>query len=76
MSRLQRILLAVLVVAGLLVAWLAYRTRQPPILPDDAEHRRFVNAETCMTCHGADGPAPRSSTHPVGLDCLRCHGSG
>ena len=76
MSRIQRILFVALVLAGLLVAWLAYRTRQPPILPGDAEHRRFVNAETCLTCHDADGPAPRSSAHPVGLDCLRCHGSG
>ena len=75
MTRIQRILLVVLVVAVSFVAWITYRTRQPPVLPDDAEHRRFVNAETCLTCHEADGPRPQSSTHPVGLDCLRCHGS-
>ena len=74
MSRIQRILLGVLVVAGLLVAWLAFGTRQPPVLPGDADHR-FLDADTCMTCHGPEGPAPQSSTHPVGLDCLRCHGS-
>ncbi len=75
LSRTQRILFAALIAVALLVAWLAYRTRQPPILPANPDHRTFVDAETCLVCHGPDGPAPQSVNHPVGLDCLRCHGS-
>ena len=75
LSRTQRILFAVLIAVALLVVWLAYRTRQPPVLPADPNHRAFIDAETCLVCHGPDGPAPQSASHPVGLDCLRCHGS-
>ncbi len=75
MRRTQIALFALLVAAAALVIAIASRTRQPPILPKDAEHARFDGAEACMTCHGPDGPVPHGRNHPPGLDCLRCHGS-
>jgi hypothetical protein len=74
MSRAQRILLGVLAVVALLVVWLSLRTRQPPILPNDEDHRGVTDMESCGVCHGPDGVLPRSPDHPLGFDCLRCHG--
>jgi cytochrome c553 len=74
MNRKQLIALAGLVVAAAFAAWLAWSGRQPPLLPSNEPHAIFQNAAACLTCHGPDGPAPRSAEHPLGDDCLRCHG--
>jgi len=75
MSRAQVILIALLLLLGLLVGMLVLRTRQPPVLPHDPEHASFVDAATCLVCHGPDGPAPQSANHPPRLDCMQCHGA-
>jgi cytochrome c553 len=74
MSRKQWIALAGLAVAAAFAAWLARSGRQPPLLPSNEPHASFESAAVCLTCHGADGPAPRKAEHPLGDDCLRCHG--
>jgi hypothetical protein len=74
MSRRQWIALAVLAAAGALVAWLAWSGRQAPLLPGDDAHAVFESDAACLTCHGPAGPAARSRNHPLGDDCLRCHG--
>ena len=76
MSRTQVILILVLLVLAALVAGLAFRTRQPPLLPHDSEHASFTDAATCLVCHGPDGPVPQSKNHPRRLDCMQCHGAG
>ena len=75
MSRKQVVLLAALALLILAVAWLARSNRQPPFLPQDADHASFTGAEPCLTCHGPGGPYPQSRSHPTGFDCIRCHGS-
>lgn len=70
----QVVLLAILVLVAALVGWLALRTRQPPLLPRDMAHASFVGAERCLTCHGPAGSHPQSRNHPLGRECLRCHG--
>lgn len=75
MSRTQGILFGVLAVVALLVVWLSFRTRQPPVLPLDEDHRARSDTEACLVCHGPEGGYPRSSNHPLGFDCLRCHGT-
>jgi nitrate reductase cytochrome c-type subunit len=67
-------LLGAIAIVGAFIAWLAWSSRQPPLLPDDAAHRASANAEPCLSCHGDGGPAPRSAKHPLGDECLRCHG--
>jgi hypothetical protein len=57
-----------------LVGWIAYRNRQPPMLPRDAVHALEGVPDRCLTCHGPDGVLPRSKNHPPGNDCGRCHG--
>jgi cytochrome c553 len=74
MNRKQVAALAVIVAAAALVAWLALSSRQPPLLPRDEVHAPFESASACLTCHGEGGPFPRSKRHPLGEDCLRCHG--
>ena len=74
MNRTKIILLVALGGVALLVGYLAISNRQPPMLPADADHATFSGAEECMICHGLDGPAPQSRNHPLGQDCLRCHG--
>jgi hypothetical protein len=74
-NRKQWILVAAIVIAGAFVAWLAWSSRQPPLLPDDDVHRDGASGTTCLSCHGDGGPAPRSRNHPLGDDCMRCHGS-
>lgn len=66
--------LGVLVVAIAFVIWLAHSSRQPPVLPADETHARWESATACETCHGPEGPVPKPPTHPLGFDCLRCHG--
>ena len=74
MNRRQGIVLALIIVAAAFVAWLAWSSRQPPLLPEDEAHARFENAEVCLSCHAAGGAVPQSARHPLGGDCLRCHG--
>jgi hypothetical protein len=68
------VLLAMLAILAAFVGWLAWRTRQPPLLPRDAVHADAGASERCLTCHGPDGVLPRSKNHPPGDDCFRCHG--
>ena len=75
MNRTQWILLSLLALLLLLAGVLALRNPQPPVLPADETHARFGGAEGCLECHATDGPAPQSRTHPVGNDCMRCHGT-
>ena len=74
MNRKQWTLLAAIVIAAAFIAWLALKSRQPPMLPTDDTHHTFESAATCSSCHGQDGAVPRSPRHPLGDDCLRCHG--
>ena len=73
MSRRQIILLLALALLAATVGWLLIRNRQAPRLPADGEHASFVDADTCLACHGPEGPAPRSRNHPIGRRCLQCH---
>jgi hypothetical protein len=75
MDRKQVSLLAALALLAALVIVLAVRNRQPPPLPEDGEHRGGAAVDRCLACHGPEGVLPRSRNHPVGLDCLRCHGA-
>jgi hypothetical protein len=75
MSRRQWTLLAAIVAAAAFMAWLARSSRQPPMLPTDATHAAFESAGACLSCHSASAAVPRSSRHPLGDECLRCHGS-
>jgi len=75
MNRKQVAALAVIVAVALIVAWLARASRQPPLLPRDDAHAEFTSAPACLNCHGEDGPSPQSKGHPLGEDCLRCHGT-
>ena len=70
----QRVSLAAVVLVAAAVLYLTTRNRQPPFLPTDADHRVFEQAATCMVCHGPAGGLPQSKNHPLGNDCLRCHG--
>lgn len=74
MNRKQVAALVVIVAAGALVAWLALASRQPPMLPRDDVHAAFESGGACLSCHGEGGPSPQSKRHPLGEDCLRCHG--
>lgn len=71
----QSVALVAVVLLAALVAFLAFRTRQPPLLPADEDHARFSDVDECLECHGSDGGLPRSENHPIGNDCLRCHGA-
>jgi len=73
MKRTQLIALGTVVLFAALVVIMALRTRQAPVLLADEDHV-FVSSETCDSCHSAEGGLPRSLNHPVGKDCLRCHG--
>ncbi|MDH3628006.1 MAG: hypothetical protein OES25_10155 [Acidobacteriota bacterium] len=73
MNRTQKILLISLVVGVAGIAFLLRELRQPPLLPADADHR-LDTGEACVSCHGPTGSDPRGPNHPLGEDCLRCHG--
>jgi cytochrome c553 len=75
LKRGQRIALVLLALAAAAVLWLLRGSRQPPLLPADPAHAAWEGAASCETCHGPDGIAPKSKKHPLGFDCLRCHGS-
>jgi hypothetical protein len=70
----QVIALALLAVLAATVGYLALRTRQPPPLPANVTHASAAVPEQCLGCHGPGGVAPRGENHPLGRDCLRCHG--
>ena len=74
MSRRQWTLLAAIVIVAAFIAWLARSSRQPPMLPGDDVHAVFESARACLSCHSAEGAVPRPPRHPLGDDCLRCHG--
>ena len=74
MTRQQTVMLILLLLLAVFVAVLALRTNKPPWLPEDSDHAVFTGAAVCNVCHGPDAPAPRSRNHPVGRDCMRCHG--
>lgn len=76
MKRAQVVALVLMSLLALLIALLVLRGRQAPRLPRDDVHAVFDRAETCLSCHGPQSVAPRSKNHPLGLDCLRCHGAG
>lgn len=66
-------LAAVLLLAGT-VAYLALRNPQPPVLPGNHDHVRFIDAERCLKCHGPGGSSPQTPNHSPRRDCLSCHG--
>ena len=74
MSRRQWVALALLALVAAVVAWAALFVRQAPRLPGDDVHASFEGAAACLACHGPDGAVPRGRDHPLGDDCLRCHG--
>jgi hypothetical protein len=74
MNRKQWIALLALALAALFAAWLAFSGRQPPLIPGNDTHAVFESAAACLACHGPAGVLPRSARHPLGDDCLRCHG--
>ena len=75
MKRNQMLVLAAIAIVAAFVAWLARSSRQPPMLPKDDVHRTFESAATCLSCHAADAAVPQQPRHPLGDDCLRCHGA-
>lgn len=74
MSRLQWSMLVLLALVVAFVGVLVARNRQAPMLPSDDDHAIFVDADSCLECHGGTDGAARSKNHPIGDDCLRCHG--
>lgn len=74
MSRRQWIALAVLALAAAVAGWLAWSGRQPPLLPHDPTHAGFESPAACLACHGEGRAVPRTPRHPLGDDCMRCHG--
>jgi hypothetical protein len=73
-SRAQVLGLLALLVLALIIGTLSLRNRQAPMLPLDDEHRRRIGDPPCMECHGPDGALPQGENHPLGDDCMRCHG--
>jgi hypothetical protein len=75
MSRRQWLILAAIGGAAAFIGWLAWSSRQAPMLPQDDIHLTVTSAGACLECHGANGAVPRSPRHPLGNECFRCHGS-
>ena len=59
-----------LAVVGLLFALSGTKS---PRIPDDENHVNFTVEESCQECHGPEGVAPRSDSHPPKDQCLACH---
>lgn len=74
-KRTRLVLLAALALVAILIVVLAGRNRQPPLLPSDESHRAWQSAAACLSCHGPREGLPRGANHPLGDDCLRCHGT-
>ena len=74
MRRNQVAAIVVIVAAAAFIVWIALANRQPPLLPGDDVHAAFESGGACLGCHGDGGPLPRSKRHPLGEECLRCHG--
>ncbi len=74
MKAAQIVSIFALVALAALVILLVVRGRQPPVLPFDADHARFVSSGRCLSCHGPQGTSPQPKNHPLGTDCMRCHG--
>ncbi len=74
MPRKHWTVLAVIAIAAAFILWLAYRSRQAPLVPDDPTHATIRGARFCLGCHGPAGAVPQPPNHPLGEDCLRCHG--
>jgi hypothetical protein len=74
MSRTQTIAFIAVVLLAALIGVLAVRSRQPPVLPPDADHARFINHESCLSCHGPGAKSPYSENHTPRTDCMHCHG--
>jgi len=64
---------AVAVVTGGMLWILATREPPPPIPPDASHADRSQGEPGCLTCHGVDGPNPRSKNHPLDQKCFHCH---
>jgi len=73
MKRIRIVLVALLVLFAGGLIWIARSNRMPPPLPPEAAHAGPIDADACLTCHGADGPRPRGRSHPPSRDCARCH---
>ncbi len=74
MKAAQIVSIIALVTLAALVIFLVVRGRQAPVLPFDADHARFVSSGACLSCHGPEGSSPQPKNHPLGTDCMRCHG--
>jgi hypothetical protein len=74
MTRRQWLILAAILAVALFIVWLARSSRQAPLLPEDETHRTFDGASSCLACHAPGAAVPQSPRHPLGDDCLRCHG--
>ena len=74
MNRSQLIALVGVLALAALVLFLAVRARQPPVLPANPDHQRFVNPNACLSCHGPGGELPQSKNHTPRTDCMGCHG--
>jgi len=74
MSRTQTIAFTAVLLLAVLIGVLALRNRQPPVLPADRDHARFINFDSCLSCHGPDGDIPYSDNHTPRTDCMQCHG--
>jgi mono/diheme cytochrome c family protein len=74
MKHTRLVLAGALLLVTLLVGYLVLRNRQAPQLPTDRDHGRFISADACQACHGPKKLYPRGRNHPIGIDCLRCHG--
>ena len=74
MKPVQRISIVLLVAVAGVVLYLAMRNRQAPYLPSDPEHSSWSGPAACLSCHAYDAAFPQSKNHPIGDDCLRCHG--
>ena len=70
----QIVSILALVALAALVIFLVVRGRQPPVLPVDGVHARFISSGACLSCHGPQGSSPQPKNHPLGTDCMRCHG--
>ncbi|HXV77033.1 MAG TPA: hypothetical protein VD788_12020 [Candidatus Polarisedimenticolaceae bacterium] len=73
MKRVRIVSLVLLGLIALLLVVLAVRNPAPPFLPADADHAAAGDTPACLACHGVDAPMPRSTNHPLGEDCWRCH---